>query len=278
MAMKTFFRKIAKLQEDLEKELELIPENTGDLISSGEMALLKIDEAIRSVKKLVKGTTFESIADEVYFFKDVKPFFISRYIFYSNQIRIESLKPSGSEKVLKKYYTGELHRLKLYYAENSELYNYYRRNATYLDHKYFTRKSFDLKMNLPTSLYDFDEDFTTSHDHKVSVLLGYEILEAYLLEAINGISNPLIADKKFNISWTSSKVSLIELMYALHLTQCLNGGNIDFSEMVRWAEKALNIDLGNFYKTIGEIKSRKYNTTKFLQLLTENLNKAFIEE
>ncbi|MBT2620124.1 RteC domain-containing protein [Chryseobacterium sp. ISL-6] len=276
--MKTFFRKIAKLQEDLEKELELIPENTGDLISSGETALLKIDEAIRSVKKLVKGTTFESIADEVYFFKDVKPFFISRYIFYSNQIRIESLKPSGSEKVLKKYYTGELHRLKRYYAENSELYNYYRRNATYLDHKYFTRKSFDLKMNLPTSLYDFDEDFTTSHDHKVSVLLGYEILEAYLLEAINGISNPPIADKKFKISWTSSKVSLIELMYALHLTQCLNGGNIDFSEMVRWAEKAFDIDLGNFYKTVGEIKSRKYNTTKFLQLLTENLNKAFIEE
>lgn len=276
--MKTFFRKIAKLQEDLVRELELIPENTDDLISSGEMALLKIDEAVRSVKKLIKVTTFESIADEVHFFKNVKPFFISRYIFYSNQIRIESLRPSGSEKVLKKYYTGELQRLKRYYAENSELYNYYRRNATYLDHKYFTRKSFDLKMNLPTSLYDFDEDFTTSHDHKVSVLLGYEMLDTYLLEAVNNISNPLIADKKFNISWTSSKVSLIELMYALHLTQCFNGGNIDFSEIVRWAEKALDIDLGNFYKTIGEIKSRKYNTTKFLQLLTENLNKAFIEE
>lgn len=278
MVTKTFFRKIAKMQEDLEKELELIPENTDNLISSAEMALLKIDEAVRSIKKLVKGTTFESIADEVYFFKNVKPFFISRYIFYSNQIRIESLRPSGSEKVLKKYYTGELQRLKRYYAENSELYNYYRRNATYLDHKYFTRKSFDLKMNLPTSLYDFDEDFTTSHDHKVSVLLGYEMLDTYLLEAVNNISNPLIADKKFNISWTSSKVSLIELMYALHLTKCLNGGNIDFSEMVRWAEKELNIDLGNFYKTVGEIKSRKYNTTKFLQLLTENLNKAFIEE
>jgi len=66
-------------------------------------------------------------------------------------------------------------------------------------------------------------------------------------------------------------------LYSLHLSQCFNSGKIDFIEIVREAEKNLGIDLGNFYKTLGEIKNRKYNRTKFLQLLTDNLNKSLLE-
>ena len=84
--------------------------------------------------------------------------------------------------------------------------------------------------------------------------------------------------KKDHLTWTASKSSLVELLYSLHLTHAFNGGNIELSEIVKSVEKILNIDLGNFYKTISEIKNRKNEKTKFLHLLTENLNRNLEEE
>ncbi|WP_394366359.1 RteC domain-containing protein [Chryseobacterium shandongense] len=63
----------------------------------------------------------------------------------------------------------------------------------------------------------------------------------------------------------------MELLYALHLSKSFNGGNIEFGEIVKAVESVLKIDLGNFYKTVSEIKSRKITKTKFLQLLSDNL-------
>ncbi len=59
---------------------------------------------------------------------------------------------------------------------------------------------------------------------------------------------------------------------------CINGGNIELSEIVKSVEKSLKIDLGNFYKTISEIKNRKNEKTKFLYLLTENLDRNLEED
>lgn len=77
------------------------------------------------------------------------------------------------------------------------------------------------------------------------------------------VKNSHTEEKYPVLQWTSSKVSLLELLYALHLSQCFNAGNLNFIEIVRHAEKVLHINLGNVYKTIGEIKSRKYKRKRF---------------
>ncbi|MNY64948.1 RteC protein [compost metagenome] len=68
---------------------------------------------------------------------------------------------------------------------------------------------------------------------------------------------------------------MIELAYALHQSNCFNGGNIEFSEIMRSFEKTFEIDLGNYYKTVTEIKDRKNGRTKFLNMLSANLNQHF---
>jgi len=40
-------------------------------------------------------------------------------------------------------------------------------------------------------------------------------------------------------------------------------------------EKTFDIDLGNYYKTVTEIKDRKNGRTKFLNMLSANLNQYF---
>lgn len=77
------------------------------------------------------------------------------------------------------------------------------------------------------------------------------------------------------LKWSASKVALIELAYALHQSNCFNGGNIEFSEIMRSFEKTLDIDLGNYYKAVTEIKDRKNGRTKFLHRLSANLDQHF---
>ena len=163
--------------------------------------------------------------------------------------------------------------------ENKNFYNYCNKKATFLDYKYFVRNKHDIKNGLPLELYDFDENFTTSHDGILSKIIAYKELEKFLSHRItkSSFERESIPEKVSLLSWSASKSALIELLYALHQTKCFNSGNIEFSEIVHTAERVLNIKLGNFYKTIGEIKARKNGRTKFLQLLNDNLNQLFLE-
>lgn len=271
------FTTITKMHTHLEKNLKAIEDAHDDPIKIAEESLFIIDQSIRELKKIISETTFEAIAEEIYFFKHLKPLFISKYIYFMKLLSIVSSIPHASEKSLKKYYESEWEKLKKYHNENADFYNYYRRNATYMDHKYFVRNSFDLKMKLSYNLYNFDENFTTSHCHLVAQVMANDLLEAYLKEET--AKEYQIASKKgdsaLNLRWSASKVGLIELAYALHQSNCFNGGNIEFSEVMRSFEKVLNIDLGNYYKTVTEIKDRKNGKIKFLNMISANLDRHF---
>ncbi len=278
METKAIIKKIEKYKKDLENKLEILSREENDKIIFCESALMEVDEIIRKVKAIVSYHQFEDMAQEIYFFKNQKPYFISKFIYYSKVLEIESNKHNLGGKSIKKYYEKELNQLKKFYFENADFYNYYRRNATYMDHQYFVRNRFDLKNKIQLEMHNYDEKFTTSCDIIVSYILAYSQLEKYLLTSIENLKNVENNNlSKSNISWTAQKVSLIELIYALYQAKCFNGGNIELSEIIRHTEKALNIDLSGFHKTVGEIKSRKNGRTKFLQLLNDNLNQFFLD-
>lgn len=73
------------------------------------------------------------------------------------------------------------------------------------------------------------------------------------------------------MNWTGSKTSLVELIYALYHQSVFDNGNADVKRIMKSFEVAFNIDLGDFYHTFLEIKSRKINRTKFLDTLRDNL-------
>ncbi len=80
-----------------------------------------------------------------------------------------------------------------------------------------------------------------------------------------------------NLSWTSSKTDLIELIYALQSNGSVNSGTAEIKEMASGCEQIFNLDLGNYYHTFEEIRSRKSNRTKFLDHLKESLEKRIID-
>lgn len=276
MVTKTLFRKIAQLQGDLEQQLHALQDLDNNIIKISEQALLYIDISIRKVKDMVSEHHFESIAEEVHFFKKLKPEFTSKYVYYSAVLDLESHVPQAGEKVVKKYYEGAQQRLKVFYRNHSEFYSYYIREATYLDHKYFVRNAYDLKMNLPQEYYNFDLNFTTSHDHMLACFIANKQLDQYLKKKIERLNKINKVQTMTPLTWSASKVGLTELIYGLYQMRCFNGGNIELSEVIRFVEKSLGTDLGNFHKTIFEIRTRKQGPTKFLNLVTDHLNQYFL--
>ncbi|SHM78346.1 RteC protein [Chryseobacterium carnipullorum] len=273
MVTNTIFKEITQLHNELESEINKVYNEDNDVVKLAEKSLILIDDAVRKVKEMISPHHFDTIAQEIYFFKKIKPQFISKFIYYSTILDVETHKPNGGSKIIKEYYETEQGKLKDFHTEQSEFYSYYRREATYLDHKIFVRNSYDLKMKLSYGFYNFDTTFTTSHDHIIARFIANQLFDQYLKESIENLYENNRSGRILSpLIWSASKVALTELLYALHLSNCFNAGHTDLSEIFRWAEKSFDISLGNYHKTLGEIRIRKIERSKFLNLLQQNLS------
>lgn len=268
-----FKKKVDQLWKDLTTAVDQINRSENDIVIRAEEILMETDASIRQLKDLLRQYQFPDWSNEIYFFKNTKPQFVAVYIYYSKVLALEASKPYADSQALRSYYENERSNLLYFYNEQREFISYYRRKSTYLDKKYFVRFKFDFKLKLSPELYSYDEEFSTSHDHIVSQIMANDLLEQYLTNKIDskdGKENSI--DHFKNLEWTAPKVALIELLYALHQTKCFNGGHSDLAEIFRWAENSLNIGLGNYHKTLSEIRLRKTDRTKFLSLLQQNFN------
>lgn len=263
---------IDNLWNGLMESVDQINRGQADIILRSEEILMETDTAIRELKKIVSHHKFDDWAEEIHFFKNTKPQFVAIYIYYSKILSIEASKPFANATALLSYYENERRSLLFFYNENKDFINYYRRKSTFLDKKYFVRFKFDFKLKLSPELYSYDLDFSTSHDHIVAQIIANDLLEQYLSDKINLESTTISSLTEVKkLEWTASKVALTELLYALHQSNSFNAGQAELSEIFRWAEKSFNISLGNYHKTLAEIRLRKIERTKFLKLLQQNL-------
>lgn len=268
-----FKKKVDQLWKDLTTAVDQINRSENDIVIRAEEILMETDASIRQLKDLLRQYQFPDWSNEIYFFKNTKPQFVAVYIYYSKVLAVEASKPYADSQALRSYYESERSNLLYFYNEQREFISYYRRKSTYLDKKYFVRFKFDFKLKLSPELYSYDEEFSTSHDHIVSQIMANDLLEQYLTNKIDSKdSKDNSIDHIKNLEWTAPKVALIELLYALHQTKCFNGGHSDLAEIFRWAENSLNINLGNYHKTLSEIRLRKTDRTKFLSMLQHNFN------
>ena len=76
-----------------------------------------------------------------------------------------------------------------------------------------------------------------------------------------------------SLSWTGNKADLIEIIYALQTIGVFNKGEASIKEIATVFEKVFHIELGDYYRTFVEIRSRKINQVKFIENLKETLLK-----
>lgn len=264
-----------KLLTELEEQLKFIELETDNPVLCAELSIQVIHKILNNLKVFIIKYKFRSTAEEIKFFKEVKPQFCSKLFYHISVYNIETRKPNGGYKVIKKYLQAELDKLKRYFDQTLDFYKYYRTNSNYLDHKYFVRGKHDIRLSLETFHFETDPKFSTSHDFKISMILANDLLQVYLEDELAELEKKepkkTEGNQKSETTWTGSKVSLIELLYALHSEPVINHGKAELQEIATTLEKAFNVDLGQYHRTFLELRMRKSDRTKFINSLRSSL-------
>lgn len=268
-----------KLKQLLEEQLLLISKENISLAKKAKQSIPLCIKTLNELKIHVHENGFESKEEEIKFFKESKPELSAKLIFYIQIFNIESKKPAGTIKQVKKYFSDFLRSINDFKNNNINFYKYYRSEGVYLDEKFFVRNDFNLHLILEPNTFNYDVSFNTSHDHKVAQILANDLLTEYLHAELNKLEGnlfsenaPLPIQPEIKLKWTDSKTALMELIYAIHASGSVNNGKVDVKEIAAFFETHFDIKLIELYRNFHELRYRKTNRTKYIDTLKKNLS------
>ena len=134
----------------------------------------------------------------------------------------------------------------------------------------FVRSQKNLNLFLDPYVFQFDREFCTTHDYKISTIIAYKKLSEYIAHETALLKYPApVADKPveamaLNLRWMANKVALVELIYALHANGCINSGNSIITEIASFFERALALTWVIFTENISSGGTEKLTPLNFL--------------
>ncbi len=267
------------LLDKIKQEIQIIDlEEDSSIYNKYTKIILVVEKDYNELKSHISNYCFNNEADEIQFFKETKPQISSKLMYYNCIRTFETSRPIGNEAVQKEFILQQLDMLKNYSDDNIDFYRYYRAQRTDLDKHYFLRcQPADIETFFDSSYFERDQRFSTGFDFKVATILANDMLNDYLNAYLNKESHPINHQQenttipKVNAKWTGSKVALIELIYAIQTSGCINNGKSDLKKMTSYIENLFNIDLGDIYRTFLEIRGRKGNRVQCLDQLRKDL-------
>lgn len=260
-----------RLYQALEYELDENYLSQSSESQSLKAAIELCKKAMSKLRNYIASYFFNSIEDEVYFFKQIKPLFYSKFIYYICIYNFQLNKPIGSAETIKDYIDSELTDLRRFFDHNQAFYQYSRSGATQMDHLFFTRGGVD--MYAEADDFQRDEMFSTGYDYTLSKIIAIEKFHEYLSHQIKRISNDSDPTIERPVVWTGNQTDLVELTYALAESGVLNNGNIEIKVLMDYFQDIFQVDLKHYYHKYANITNRKKERTAFLEKLKSNLVK-----
>ena len=259
---------------DFEHELCLILNTYSDEIEKAKKIIVFIEDILKQLTDWLKNHVFETIQEEIKFFKEIKPNIVAKLIFYKEIISLVATLPLDKNKRIK-HYEKKLDAINQFHRRNREFIKYIKSQSTHFDELYFSRKQYkDLFLN-DCMVINQDVKLCTSHDYLLAEVIAYELLALHIENRIDNLNQSCaITNNQFksNLHWTEKKVDLVELIYALHEAKVFDNGQADIKEITHVFEKAFQIELeDNIYGNFNAIKKRKTDQTRFLSHLQKLL-------
>ena len=264
-------------------------ERVDSLIQSGKTDLTKAENGISlciktlsKLQKQVDQKDFDNIQSEIEFFRNIKPLPMSYLIYFTEVRSCELMLPKAGKSHKIRFLEKEIKKINKFFSANNSFVNYMEQNHNYLDYEFFSRKGRRDFSFSPTINYYQNPEFSTSHDmlwSKVQALCRYIHYIREKLELIQPGSSGDFRERQPNLLvWSGTKTSLVEIIYALYFKGDINHGTVDLKTIVAAFEDFFNIEIDNFYKTYGEMKSRKDPRTKYLHTIAAKLEAKMNEE
>ncbi|HVU96809.1 MAG TPA: RteC domain-containing protein [Puia sp.] len=259
-----------ELRNDLSEGLSTTVKDGLQPIHLAQKGMRLSEVAHAKLKESLQHYSFSDLHEQITFYKEVQPFFVSRMIFFNRVFRLETGRPPGDPASVQSYLQKEWQHIRDVHAEHYFLCRYIRAGETWLDEKLFVMNSDHLVVPLNWDLHD-----SLLHDASWTVarLLSLDLMQDYLLRAEEELNNPRDPKQRniAKLTWTDSKSALIELAYAIQSAGSLNDRKASLREIIEGLEAAFHIDLGHYPRVFQEILSRKTGYTNYIDRLREKL-------
>lgn len=255
--------KLCKIEDSFDKTLEQL-----------EYAIVHCKNALENMRELVFQEDFPDQECEIHFFKKMKPEVYSKLLYYMEVFDIQSKLPIYGPPILIQYYQNRLNKILDFIQEYQAEVQYFQCGFSHFDKNYFTRNNSDIPIPKRNEYYLTDEKFHTWHDHTFSKIIASQMLIDYIQKEICKLEGFRTGSKlniKSKSKWTGKKVFLIELAYGIYHTDMVNDGNSEIKDIIEGFEQMFDIDLKEYSRSFIEIKRRKIDRTKFLNLMKSKL-------
>ncbi|WP_029274604.1 RteC domain-containing protein [Pedobacter borealis] len=258
------------LYSQMQEELQSIGRSAGDLLYVAEQSYLVACGHLRDLKTFTKEYNFKDEAEEIRFFKEIKPSFLKEVVYFMKVYDVESLKPVGGNDAQRKYYLDWIEQAQKYFERNRFIYLYHRMEKSHLDHKMFVREPEDIPM-VPNYSVDSDPLFSNVFSYKMAKVKAMEDLIDFLQVHLRTLDDPENGQSlETGPLFTGSKAQFYELGYALQAAGVFNNGNATLKQVFDHLQYCFRIKAANYYGYFNQaIRIRKKNRTPFIDLLKE---------
>lgn len=282
--MKNFYQTVQLKMLENEQKISF---NHSTIIEDSRNMTLTLKTLLEQLKKEVMSRGFINEAEEIEFFKTMKPTILGKLLFYNKVFRIETSRPSKGGEIYKHYYEDKLEHLERYYKDaisKSKFYQYYRSGSNQQDNWLFIRGNIDIRNGVKGFVFESDPGFSTYYDYKVSKIIECDLLYDYLilrLEEYSGYNSAAGKSLLEQMQWVDSKNALIELLYGLYAVNSLASSELQIKKLALIFEQVFNVQLGDIHHAFHRMKYRTGDRclylTKMKKALERYMDDGFID-
>ena len=268
------------ITEFQEKQQHITATNPDELLKASKG--IKLCQATLSkLKKIIIPYSFEDMASEIHFFKQVKHLPMSYLLYYKKVCSCETHIPKIGYKAKRKYLEQKMKMINTFFSVNTTFVNYIRLQCSNLDTCYFTRNFIDNDSSIETNDIYYVPEFNTMRDILLAKVKANYMYMEYLNRKIGKLHDteidfPIKGKFKKRLVFVGKKVHLVKLILALKAAKVFKG-NPSLSIIKEIFEETFSTKIHNIYKTRGEIKATEH-PADFLEDLVYWFNKSLEDE
>jgi hypothetical protein len=261
-----------RLYEEMESHISRICQQCDNMELQARQALTVLWDILHRLRAFIVQYSFRDSKEEIRFFKEIKPQFLAKLIYFQRICYIETHSPRAVPSLRRELLEREQRRIRAFFRQHMEFFHYFKCGAVYRDEEFFTRKT--PRKFLAEELCIMDPEFSTLYSLRLARILAYGPLSVYLDNALQRVgqrTGAFLTRSVPGLTWTAPKAYLIELLYALYSTGVFNHGRADLKKIAQFLEAAFQVQLGNYYRVFQDIRIRKKSRTSFLDQMRELL-------
>ncbi|MCG2459454.1 RteC domain-containing protein [Flavobacteriaceae bacterium F89] len=267
--------KLRSLSEELAQDLDEIKLQYEDILERAYRSIEVCRNLLSTLKKEILKDGFETIQEEIHFFKITKQIPLVQLIYFSEIHSFEIQFPKADKKSQRKCLKRKIEKLNRFFLYNLDFGRYVDSGATHFDKEYYTRDYLDHYHITTSKFYFQDPEFCTPRDMLLGKYQAYNSFIVYLDNRLFNLRNSrngrMVPDPSKKLHWPFSNADYVELLYALCAKGLGRQDNLSMMKVSKRLQEIFDFVPKDIYKTFQSIKGRKNSRTLFLDELAISL-------